>query len=206
MLLRELANVSAGHPFRGSLSGEKLVGGEFCSVVQMKDIDANGHINLRKCEKASIIVKRTTDFLRNRDIVFAGKGSRNYSALIDIDTQVEGVKAVASPHLYVISTKSESVLPEFLVWWLNRSHCQKYFVRNAEGSVTKSIRRTVLEKVDIELPSIEKQQSILNLHNTLLKQRAALRKQISNADKMEDAIARDLIEAGSKSGYDDLFS
>lgn len=52
------------------------------------------------------------------------------------------------------------VLPEYLTWLLNQSPCQKYLEQNAEGSMSKSIRRSVLEETPIAIPPLVKQKRL----------------------------------------------
>ncbi len=199
--LRDVAKVSAGYPFRGSFDG-KSAQGDSCLVVQMKDINEDGLINWAECSKANVVLKGKSSWLADGDVLFAAKGRSNYAAVVNKAEFDENAKVVASPHFYVISKKNASVTPEYITWWLNKLPSQRYFVRNSEGSVTKSIRRAVLEDVEIVVPSLDKQKSIVALNQSFIAQKRALESLIQNAESMENAIAGDLLAPGQ----DDLFS
>ena len=129
------------------------------------------------------------------DVLVAGRGNRNYAVLVGDDCPKNRV--LAAPHFYVISIKRSEVIPAFMVWWLNQRPCQRYFEQSAEGTLTKSIRRTVLEEVEIMLPSIDQQHTIAALACTIAKQRQAAEELIANGEQILTAIACDLASASA---------
>ncbi|MEB4593205.1 hypothetical protein VSS37_19670 [Candidatus Thiothrix sp. Deng01] len=79
------------------------------------------------------------------------------------------------------------------MWWLNQYPSQQYFQREAEGSVTKSIRRSVLENVPIVVPSPGKQYAIIQLANTLAREQQALAQLRRSGEHLMNTIANDLL-------------
>lgn len=184
--LSEITNISAGHPFRGKI--QEKSGGNI-RVVQMKNISSGSGISWDTVIETELAGKKAPNWLKEGDVLFAARGSRNYAAIVD---QLKG-KVVSAPHFYIIRMKEQSLLPEFLVWQLNQKPMQNYFDRAAEGSCTKSVRRSILEKALITVPPIEKQKQILKLHKTLLQEKRLYAELAQNADKLMNAIARALI-------------
>ncbi|WP_143057396.1 hypothetical protein [Nitrosomonas sp. Nm51] len=68
----------------------------------------------------------------------------------------------------------------------------KYFDSAAEGSLTKSIRRAILEQTQITVPPLETQHKILGLHKAILQEKKLYTALIRNADKLMHAFASDL--------------
>lgn len=136
------------------------------------------------------ITGRRTDWLTDGDILFAARGSRNYAALVERCPE----HTVASPHFFIIRVKREDVLPEYLVWFLNQVPTSRYFQREAEGSRTLSIRRSVLENTPIAVPSLERQQQIVALQATLRREQQIAEQLVRNGETMMDAIAADLLK------------
>jgi restriction endonuclease S subunit len=54
-------------------------------------------------------------------------------------------------------------LPEYLAWFLNNPTTQKLLKEQAIGTSIPSISKTVLEELDIPIPSVEKQKAILTI-------------------------------------------
>lgn len=186
MRLAGIATITAGHPFRGKIP-EKSGGGVY--VVQMKDASPENGICWDSVIETELTGKKQPDWLMKGDMLFAARGSHNYAVMIDQDRG----QVVSAPHFYILRVKAQTLLPEFLVWQFNQKPLQNYFDSVAEGSVTKSVRRSILEKTEITVPPIEKQKQILGLHETLLREKKLCTELIGNADKLMNAIASDLV-------------
>ena len=103
------------------------------------------------------------------------------------------IQAVAAPHFFVIRLSSNDVLPGYLAWFLNQHPCQSYLEQNAEGTLTKSIRRSVLEDVTVALPELAKQCAIIDLANTLGQEKKIVEQLLRNSERLMSTIASDLL-------------
>lgn len=186
MKLADLATISGGHPFRGKILETS---GSGIRAVQMKDISIEQGVCWDRVIETELAGKKQPDWLMNGDILFAARGSRNYAILIN---QVTG-QVVSAPHFYILRVNEQSLLPEFLVWLLNQKPLQNYFDRAAQGSFTKSIKRSILENAEITVPPIEKQKQIVGLHATLLQEKKLYAELTINADKLMNSIASKLV-------------
>jgi restriction endonuclease S subunit len=156
----------------------------------MKNVTSAGAVKWQECIETELEGKRQPDFLKQGDILFAARGRRNYAALID--EGIEDRNAVASPHFYVIHIKDKVVLPEFLVWLLSYGPCQRYFEQSAEGTLTKSIRRSVLEATPIKVPDIQKQKALIEMARSVAKEKQILKQLTTNGEAMLNGLANDL--------------
>jgi len=184
--LANITIITAGYPFRGKIPEKS--GGGVC-VVQMKDVSSENGICWSSVIETELTGKKQPDWLMKGDVLFAARGSRNYAVMIDQDKE----QIVAAPHFYILRVKTQMLLPEFLVWQLNQRPLQNYFDSAAEGTLTKSVRRSILEKTEITVLPIERQRQILRLHETLLREKKLYAELIRNADKLMNAIASDLV-------------
>ena len=89
---------------------------------------------------------------------------------------------------------STLLTPEFLTWFLNQTPCQQYFEQNAEGTMAKSIRRSVLEQTPIAIPLLQKQAAIVKLHKSHIQQQHVIQQLLVNSEQMMSAIATDLMK------------
>ncbi len=196
--LSAIATINAGYPFRGKIP--HVVGSDLV-VVQMKDVSLSEGICWSGCLETELTGKRAPDYLTTGDILVAARGNHNYAVQVDHALPLTEKKAVASPHFFLVRLKKEAlkkgILPEFVVWLLNQSTAQRYFEQNAEGTLTKSIRRRVLEEVPVVVPPIEKQRTIIAMANTLGEEKRLIQKLINNGESMMSAIASDLYLAQS---------
>lgn len=165
-------------------------------VIQMKDVTYARGISWDTCTQTEVAGKREPDWLVPGSILFVARGSHNYAVLVD--DRIAGRKVVAAPHFYLIKMDNKKVLPEFLVWWLNQAPCQRYFEQQAEGSVTKSIRRGLLEQAPLALPPLERQRIIVGLANKLRQEQQVINRIAANGEMMMHAIASDLLGEGGK--------
>lgn len=188
-ILKHAAEIKPGYPFRGKIEEVKGAG---IWAIQMKDTSITEGVNLRHCVETQLTGKRQPDWLQEGDVLFAARGSNNYAVVIDSALHKNSMQAVAAPHFFVIRSHQPSLLPAFLAWQLNQSPCQRYFEQNAEGSFTKSIRRSVLENTPIAIPRLEKQQAIIKMANTLKREQQLIQQLIHNGETVMSAIANDL--------------
>jgi len=189
--LKQIATINAGYPFRGKIPE---VPGSAMVAVQMKDVSLTEGIRWSDCLETELTGKREPDYLTAGDILVAARGSHNYAVQVDLALATIGKQAVAAPHFFVISLKKADILPEFLVWLLNQTPAQRYFEQNAEGTLTKSIRRSVLEDAPVVVPPLAKQRVIISMAATLREEHKLIQKLISNGERMMSAIAKGLFE------------
>lgn len=161
-------------------------------VVQMKDISSEYGVDWSACVRSEATSKKAPDCLKTGDILVAARGNSNYAALVD--TRDASLPAVAAPHFYVVRLQSNALTPDFLAWQLNQAPCQRYFELHAEGTLTKSIRRQVLEETPIGLPSLAKQQAIMGIARTLREEHRLMQQLINNGEQLMNCIARDLYD------------
>lgn len=106
--------------------------------------------------------------LRNGDVLFAAKGAKNFAVVFENHNK----KAVASPSFFVIRQTSLELLPEYLAWFLNSHSTLTLLKSQAIGSSIPSISKHVLENLEIPVPSIQTQKTILEIHQLRIREKA----------------------------------
>ncbi|MBT5231466.1 MAG: restriction endonuclease subunit S [Methylococcales bacterium] len=188
MQLKQLANINAGYPFRGKIPE---VANSGILAVQMKNTSPED-IRWSNCIETEPSGKRQPDWLQAGDILFVARGNHNYAVLVD---KTPVLPSIAAPHFFVISSTTPTVLPQFLTWQLNQAPCQRYLEQHTEGTLTKSIRKNVLEDLPVTIPDIHKQQSIINLADTIRQEQHIAEQIIRNGQQLLNTIAHDIIHA-----------
>jgi hypothetical protein len=164
-ILKHIASIQTGVFARTVTQGEVVYlqsrhfdeYGELCSVL---------HPDLKM---DSITDKH---LLRNGDVLFAAKGAKNFAAVYESHNP----QAVASTTFFVIRLHDNSMQPHYLAWLLNNPVSQSFLKRNALGSSIASISKTVLEELEITVPSLHIQECILEIVRLGKKENALLLK------------------------------
>jgi restriction endonuclease S subunit len=143
--------------------------------LQAKHFDEAGQISaeLHPDLMADAISER--HLLRQGDVLFAAKGTKNFAAVYKLEEP-----AVASTSFFVIRLEGDykyQIQPRFLAWLMNQPVAQTYLKGQAMGSSIVSISKGVLEELEISIPSIPKQQLILNI-SRLRNKEIELRQQV----------------------------
>lgn len=186
-ILKDVAEVQAGHPFRGSVQFAEI-GNAY--ALQMRDLSLGGAVAWDCLVRTEIDAQKPIQWLEPGDVVFVARGTRNYAVCL---TQVLK-PTVCSPNFFLVRVKpSVLLLPEFLAWQINRAPAQRYLASNAEGSDQLSIRRPVLEALSIVVPPLSQQRLIVSLADAAVHEERHLQALIHNRQKQLDALAFALV-------------
>lgn len=183
MLLRNLSIISCGHSFRGRIEEDE---NSDIQVLQAKDLDEMQSVNWHQLTKVSLTGRQSANFLQPNDILFMARGQKNFSFLLDLD--VQSINLVAAQYFYIIRANNSEVFPEYLAWFLNQSSSQRYFLSKAEGSVTTSIRKQILEDTPIVVPDLKTQRTVVQLDNTIKKEKKLMKRMIENNEFLMQTI------------------
>lgn len=100
----------------------------------------------------------TKHLLKPGDILFAAKGTKNFAWVFRDD-----FPAVASTTFFVITIRDATLLPEYLAWKLNEPTTLAILQKYARGSSLVSIPKSLLEELDLDIPSVEKQKLVIEI-------------------------------------------
>jgi restriction endonuclease S subunit len=188
----DIARVSAGYPLRGS--AESLAAGDI-RLIQLKNTNPDSTIDWTKVSSVSLPSKREPNWLTNEDVIFSARGTRTFAYTLDDVPS----KTVCAPQFFVLSVSSiKSLSPHFLAWQLNQKPAQDYFQRNATGSHIMNIRRAVLEELEITVPSMNRQMTIVAFWKAAQKERSLLNRLIENRNSQLEALAAGLVPDGKE--------
>lgn len=100
--------------------------------------------------------------LNFEDVLFAAKGTKNFAVLYKSKARL----AVASTTFFVISLEDNfkiEILPGYLAWYLNQPLAQNFLKARARGTSMVSISKAVLEELEIPIPDLQTQKTILKI-------------------------------------------
>ncbi|HCS21264.1 MAG TPA: restriction endonuclease subunit S [Bacteroidetes bacterium] len=162
-LLKDITKIQTGLFAKPSGNGEVV-------YLQSKHFDENGHLlgELHPDLLSEGISQK--HLLKDGDVLFAAKGTKNFAAVYEGHNPT----AVASTSFFVIRLTDTTILPEYLMWFLNHPTTQTILKNSARGTDIPSIRKSVLEDLEISIPSLAKQRLVIRLA-TLAKKEYELR-------------------------------
>lgn len=101
------------------------------------------------------------------DILFVAKGRDFFAVVYDGRFQ----PAVASTTFLVLQVKSNNIAPDYVSWYINHPQTQNLLWSIAKGSAIPSISKTILEEIEIPIPELLKQFTILQLYKLQMKEK-----------------------------------
>lgn len=183
LCLKNIGSIAAGHPVRGSV--EDLPKGSV-AMLQMRDIDVERGIVWSSAAKIDPPGKRSPDYVQSGDVIFTSRGARNIAvAAMAIDRE-----AICGPNLFLIRIRDRGQCdPRYLAWYINQRPCQTYLQREATGTNILNIRREVVENIAIPMPSLARQESIIDFDRSARLEQKLLRDLIVNREQQMEALA-----------------
>ena len=183
--LKYYTNIAAGYPLRWSV--DALPAGDV-AMLQMGNVNPDLVLDWAVIRRVELPSTRPVNFLQPNDVIFSTRGTRNFALALEHVP----VRAVCSPHFFVLRVNNAQITPAFLAWQINQLPAQTYFQRSATGSDILNIRRETLENLSIAVPSLADQHAICALDRAARVERAALNQLIANRNRQLQAIAIDL--------------
>lgn len=165
---KQLATVQMGYSFRSRLEASK--GGEV-AVIQMKDLLQDNTVGCKKLVKIEMETVKEHHLAQKGDLVFRSRGQITTAAILLEDP---GKAVVAAPLLRIRITKSDKILPEYLNWYISQRNAQIFLASRAKGTVQKMISKQTVEDMEVYLPTLEKQQHIVDLAKLSARERTIL--------------------------------
>lgn len=166
--LRDIVNIKSGVFAKGDANPDLY-------YIQATDFNKQRNWDKKLNYVLSNSEKLKKHILYSGELLFAAKGKDFFAVVYDGKYE----PAVASSTFLVLQVHQSGVLPDFVAWFLNHPKTQSLLWSFAKGSGTPSISISVLENIEITVPDLSKQTSILEL-DRLQKVEKKLHKQIYN--------------------------
>ena len=158
--LQELLEIRAGLSLRGAIRPVQR-GEEGLRLLRMRDVDSVLGIDDSNLISIKAQGKSKPDYLLKGDILFVGRGFKFFA--VCVEKPLDNV--VASPHFLILRTKDNSILPEYVSWYINHKRAQSYLRKRAVGSDVMHVSNASLMKLPIEVPPLQDQRLIVKVNN-----------------------------------------
>jgi hypothetical protein len=158
-----------GYSFRTRL--ESMASGNV-AVIQMKDLSDNNCVDLSALTCIDMDNPQEHHLVKPGDLIFRSRGLSSTSAILLEDP---GMAVVAAP-LLRIRVSDHGVLPEYLNWFISQAPAQAFLTRHAKGTAQKMISKETLEGLEVFVPPLELQRTIVEITALAEKERHILEK------------------------------
>lgn len=164
-LIKDFTHIQTGLFAKPSGIGELV-------YLQAKHFDEYGH--LQSVLHPDLVSEGIPEkhLLKNGDVLFAAKGTKNFAVVFENHNE----PSVASTSFFVIRPADEKVLPQYLAWFLNNQSTQTLLKGQAIGTSMASISKQVLENLEVTVPKIEIQKTILQITKLRKKEKSLMQK------------------------------
>lgn len=173
MKLRDLVEIQIGYQHRDSAHPASAVTTGTHRIIQIKDLDIEGRFKSEVFERGGTVpyvwpnslfrITPSGDARRYQvdpgDLLFLSRGQRAIAVAIPNLLK----EAIASYYFYILRPDRARILPEYLAWFINQPSAQVYLEKNQRGSHIKMVPKPALEQLEVALPSITTQGSIVQL-------------------------------------------
>lgn len=182
--LNDVTSIQFGTTIKTSNSGR-------IPCIQVSNITFEGDFDLNSL----VYVKNESDIetdalLHAKDILLAAKGDKMKSVLV---ADRLNLKAIASSSLFIIRTKSNEVLPEYLQWYINLPHTQWILDKEATGTNISSLSIKSLRHLSIEIPDVLTQKKIVELKLLQNREKKIMERLSVKRKTLIEAITKNLI-------------
>ena len=191
MRLSDLSDIHSGYTARGRLDPAPEGG---VLALQLRDVGTTGEMSASDFQRYHLNKLSDRYFVRGGEVVFRSRGEPNAAAAIP-DPLPEPVVVIVP--LVILRPDRSRILPEYLAWAINQPEAQRQLGAEAQGTSLRMIPKTVLENLQIALPDLPTQQSIVELdalarqEGQLLRRLAARRETLLSTILGEAAKAAD---------------
>lgn len=188
--LGDIAEISAGHSFRGAVIPENDAA---YLVIQMKDVDPELLVNWDEAELTTPPGKKEPAYLDRGDIIFMARGRHNYAIHIK---DPPPIKVICTQHFFVIRVVDKRFNPAFVAWQINQARAQEHFDRNAAGGKSRNITLATLKNTEIVLVNFEDQTKVEKLTILIQQEQQLFRHLMVNRIKQMSALANVILKEG----------
>jgi hypothetical protein len=160
-------------------------------VIQIRNVTEFGTLDLSGLAKMELEEVPSRFFMNKGDVLFCARGTRNQAApcLVDVD------KVVVGSQFFILKITADSVLPEYVAWFINQLPAQRHFEERTSGSHVRMILRGDLLDLPVTVPPLSVQRQILDLHKLQMQEQTLLN-QLAN--KRQELLSGLCIEAAEK--------
>jgi restriction endonuclease S subunit len=162
--IKDIADIQIGYQSRGQIEPDPK---GIYRIIQIRDFNKTRQLNTESLY--SFKPDRDPDrYLVNKgDILFLSRGQRNFAWANPHDLK----NTVAANYFFILKPKTNGVLSEYIAWYLNQPLSQLVLRSQIRGSHIPIITKSDFEIIQIEIPPLNIQESVIKLEDLLSREK-----------------------------------
>ncbi|MGL4853265.1 MAG: restriction endonuclease subunit S [Phocaeicola sp.] len=182
--IKDIAQIQTGVYLKSSPNADTV-------YLQVGDYDNQGNKIHLLVPTVEVPKKNKHHYLTPNDILFAAKGTTNFSVVFEENEK----RCVASSSFLIVRLSDNlTVLPTYLNWYLNLPSTLSKLSTEAVGTSIPSITKGMLGELEIPVPSIKRQQTIIKVAALQKKERAIRQLLAEKRDILIDHLVKNSIQ------------
>ena len=169
--LKKLAKVQIGFQPRCRIEPDPK---GVCQIIQIRDLDEEGGLRTENLCRITPDGPNHSRYQVNQgDVLFLSRGNRNVATLVGAKLH----NTIAAGYFFILKLDNKVILPEYLAWYINSPPAQQ-FIQNVarRGTYMPVVPKSALEDLEVDIPSLRTQETIVALEKLATKERSLLRK------------------------------
>lgn len=183
--LKQICTIKSGY------QGEKAKGEKY-KLINPTDLSIDGFINLNNLKTFGNEPIDSKYILKKEQILFKKSKNEQYTTGV---FKEESQNCIPSNHFFILTIKDrykDEILPDYLNYYLKGDQAQNYFYTLGSGMTTTSIKKSDLENLTINIPDRKIQSKIIEIQESVLKEKQLFEKLITLREKQIKSIFEDL--------------
>lgn len=164
--LKDIADIRSGYSFRGRIKPAK--DGAY-RVVQIKDLEEGAFFASEDLIRTNLPDVNSNHLLKEGDVLFTSRGVRRQAVVAD-----EVLPNTIFGSQFFVCDVKKKIEPAYLAWYMNQTPAQRYFEEHAAGTNVRIITKDVLGHLVVNVPPIEVQKKIVEIHRLSLREKKLL--------------------------------
>ena len=154
--LKEVAQIQVGYQAKARI--KEVVQGTH-HLIQSKDFDSFRRLRFENL--TTFLPERKPEIysVRKGDVLFQARGAMHFAYCIEDNLK----DALAAGSFYILRTKKENLLPQYLAWWLNQPKAQTFFQSQARGARMSFISKSTLSRLQVQIPPLSVQKKVVKV-------------------------------------------
>ena len=174
--LGEIAEIFAGYTFRKAIKYDPL--GQV-AVLQANNLDpALLEIDSANLKTISKTPTRSISYVQKNDVIISARSSLSGNFKSAVLKKLKKPVIISSSVYIIRLLDPSSILPEYLILYLNSNIGQRIISQTATIATVKTILRNDLSNIKIPIPNLSTQQAFINIYKNTLKQEELIKRKI----------------------------
>lgn len=159
--LSNIAQIRTGYYCNTSTNGNAW-------YLQAADLQPDGSLSAELKPTLHIEGKMNDRLLTKDDVLLMAKGVNNIALAYNPGTYAALIPSTA---FLIIKASGGGVLPAYIAWYINQPAAQQFLKNQAKGSSPPSITVKILAELEIFIPDLETQKTILKIHDLRMREK-----------------------------------